>query len=93
MHRLAQGNLDAFLGGPIKGCLHEDGDKGKKLGEDAFLLLVCRGNFCGQVIAYTLQKTFWLCHKIEAEALTGLRLSISALDILGSMLTGNPHHA
>ena len=93
VHRFSQGDLEAFVGGPIKGCLHEDGAIGQKLGEDVFLLLVCRGKFCGQVIGYTLQKTFWLLHKVEAEALTGPQPSIPALDILGSMSTSNLHYA
>ena len=54
---MAQGDLEAFVGGPIKGCLHEDGAIGQELGEDAFLQLVCRGDFCGRVIGYALQKT------------------------------------
>ena len=36
-HHLAQGNLEAFVGGPIKGCLHEDGTIGQKPGKDVFL--------------------------------------------------------
>ena len=51
-HCLAQGNLEAFMGGPIKGCLHEDGAIGQKPGEDVFLLLVCRGDF--------LRASYWL---------------------------------
>ena len=54
---MAQGNLEAFVGGPVKGCLHEDSAIGQKLGKDIFLLLVCHGNFCRRVIGYTLQKT------------------------------------
>ena len=42
-----QGDLEVFVGGLIKGCLHEDGTIGQKPGEDVFLLLVCRGSFCG----------------------------------------------
>ena len=58
MRRLAQGDLEAFVGGPVKGCLHEDGAIGQKPGEDIFLPLVCRGNFLRvQVIGYALQKT------------------------------------
>ena len=55
-HRLAQGNLEAFVGGPVKGCLHEDGAIGQEPGEDAFLLLVHHGDFCGRVIGYALQE-------------------------------------
>ena len=52
VYRLAQGNLEAFIGGPVKGCLHEDGAIGQKLGKDVFLLLVHHGDF--------LQASFWL---------------------------------
>ena len=93
VHHLAQGDLEAFVGGPIKGCLHEDGAIGQKLGENVFLLLVCRGDFCGRVIAYALQKTFCLHLKLEAEASIGPRPSTPETDILVSMLAGNPHHA
>ena len=93
VHHLAQGDLEAFVGGPIKGCLHEDGAIGQKLDEDIFLPLVHCSDFCKQVIGYALQKTFWLCRKVEAEASTGPRPSTTVPDILVSMLTGNPHHA
>ena len=93
VRRLAQGNSEAFVGGPIKGCLNEDGTIRQKLGEDAFLPLVYCSDFSRRVIGYALQKTFWSCHKMEAEASTGPRPSIPAPDILGSMSTGNPHHA
>ena len=53
---LAQGDLEAFMGGPVKGCLHEDGAIGQEPAEDAFLSLVRCGNFCGRVIGYTLQE-------------------------------------
>ena len=45
--QLAQGNLEAFVGGPVKGRLHEDGTIGQKQGEDIFLPLVRHSNFCG----------------------------------------------
>ena len=33
---LAQGNLEAFVGEPVKGCLHEDGAIGQEPGEEMF---------------------------------------------------------
>ena len=54
---MAQGDLEAFVGGPIKGCLHEDGAIGQKPGEDTFLPLVRHGDFCGRDIGYALHKT------------------------------------
>ena len=78
VHRLAQGNLEAFVGGPIKGCLHEDGAIVQETGRGCLLPLVCRGSLCWPVVYYALQKTLWLCRKMEAEASTGPRLSTCA---------------
>ena len=39
------------------------------------------------------RRPFWLYHRVEAEALIGPQPSTPALDILVSMLPGNPHHA
>ena len=52
MHRLAQGNLEAFVGGPAKGCLHEDGAIGQKPGEDAFPPI--------SIPRQLLQASYWL---------------------------------
>ena len=78
------------MGGLVKGCLHEDGAIGQEPGEDIFLPLVRRGNFCGRVIGYALQED--LCRKMEAEPRQDPD-QVPALDILDSMLTSNPHHA
>ena len=50
---MAQGDLEAFVGWPIKGCLNEDSAIGQKLGEDVFFPLVCHSSF--------LQASYWLC--------------------------------
>ena len=76
--RLAQGNLEAFVGGPVKGCLHEDGAIVQETGQGRFLLLVRRGGLCGPVVSYALQKTLWSRRKMEAEASTGPRPSTCA---------------
>ena len=91
---LAQGNLEAFVGGPIRGAFMRMGAIGQKPGKDIFLLLVHHGSF--------LQACYWLrtaedpfgyTIRVEAEASIGPRMSIPAPDILVSMLPGNPHHA
>ena len=66
---------------------------GRKPGKDVFLLLVRHGSFCGHVIGYTLQKNLMGTRRVEAKASIGPRLSIPTLDILVTMLPGNPHHA
>ena len=75
---LAQGNLEAFVGGPFKGCLHEDGAIVQETGQGCFLPLVRRGSLCGPVVCYALQKTLWSRRKMEAEASTGPRPSTCA---------------
>ena len=60
VHRLAQGNLEAFVGGPIKGCLHEDGAIGQKPGKDTFLPLVCMATFAGELLVMHCRRPFWL---------------------------------
>ena len=76
--RLAQGDLEAFVGGPVKGCLHEDGAIVQETGRGRFLPLVRRGGLCGPVVRYALQKTLWSRRKMEAEASTGPRPSTCA---------------
>ena len=76
--RLAQGDLEAFAGGLVKGCLHEDGTIVQETGRGRFLLLVCHGGLYGPVVRYALQKTLWSHRKMEAEASTGPRPSTCA---------------
>ena len=90
---LAQGDLEAFVGGPVKGCLHEDGAIGQKPGEDNFLLLVCHGLFAGELLVMHCRRPFWLCRRMESEASIGPYSSMPALDILVSMSPSTPHHA
>ena len=91
---LAQGNLEAFVGGPIRGCLHEDGRHKVETGRGCFApVSMLQRLFAGVLLVTHCRRPFWLHHKVEAEASTGPQPSTPLLDILGSMLTGNPHHA
>ena len=47
--RLAQGDLEAFVGGPVKGCLHEDGAIGQKPGKDISSRQYAAAAFAGQL--------------------------------------------
>ena len=70
------------------------GTIGQTPGKDIFLLLVHHSGFlraCYQ--SRTAEDHFWLCCRVEAEALIGPQMSIPTPDILVSMLLRTLHHA
>ena len=52
-HHLAQSDLEAFVGGLVKGCLHEHGAIGQKPGKDVFLPL------------NTLRQLLWASYRLH----------------------------
>ena len=49
---LAQGNLEAFVGGPIRGAFKRMGAIGQTPGEDIFPLLVCQNTVLNEIYSY-----------------------------------------
>ena len=93
-HRLAQGNLEALWEGPSRGAFMRMGTIGWKLCEDVFILLVHRSDFLWA--CYRLRTTedpFGYAMEWKLKPQQDPKLIIPSLDILVSMLPGNPHHA
>ena len=94
MRCLAQGNLEAIVGGPVKGRLYEDGFHRVETGQGHCPpVSMLRQLFVGMLLVMYCRRPFWLCCTVEAEALIGPQVSTPAPDILVSMSPSNPHHA
>ena len=93
-HCLAQGDLEAFVGGPIRGRLHEDGGRRVDTGQGYFPPVSLPWWLFAGVLSIThCRRPFWLCRRVEVEASIGPQMSIPALDTLFSMSPGTPHYA
>ena len=94
VHHFAQGNLETFVGGPIRGHLHEDGRHRVDTRWGHFPPVNLPWWLFAGVLSVThYRKPFHLCCRVEDEALIGPQTSIPALDVLFSMLPSTPHHA
>ena len=79
---------------PVRGRLCEDGHHMAETRQRHFPpVSTPRQLFAGILLVRHCRRPFWLCRRVEAKASTGPQLSIPVLDILVSILPGNPHHA
>ena len=88
------GDLEAFVGGPVRGHLNEDGRHRVETGREHFppVSMLWRP-FVGVLSVTHCRRPFWLCCTVEAEASIGPQMTTPAPDILVSMLPGNLRHA
>ena len=93
-HCLAQGNLKAFVGGPVRGGLHEDRCYRANAGQGCFLPVSLLWQlFVGMLSVTHCRRPFQLCHRVEDKASIVPQMSIPAPDILVSMSPSTPHYA